>query len=995
MAKIGVRARAVDLLGRQQIAGIPTAVHELFKNAHDAYAERVEVDYFRKQRILVLRDDGYGMTRADVEGRWLTLGTESRIGANADKDVWTGPKNLPRRAIMGEKGIGRLAIAVIAPITLLMTRAARQNGERHDLVVGLVHWGIFEQPSLEIHQIDVPLQEFPDGQIPNKQDIAELVGLVRKNIEALKSQLAHDAYEQLIRDLSSVDLDPDRLDALLAKQANERSPEEKNLSLRGNECGTHFIMLPTAVELNDDIDGGVDDDATFVERNLLGFSNTMTDRQPPIVTAFRDHRLDGTSPDLIGRKEFFTKADLESLDQFIEGTVDEFGQFVGQVRVYGNDPINYVCNWPPAKGRPIKCGKFSVRFGYLMGKSAESLLPIEKHRELNERCNRIGGIYIYRDNIRILPYGNQDFDFLNIELNRAKAAKDAFFSFRRMAGYVALTHEDNSALNEKAGREGFRQNQAYRDFVAILKNLIDRLAKDFFRKSGDLSESFWEQKTIFEAEIEAAKKQKQKADEKRAELAQNLQAYFDRYEVDYFTSEVRRIEALARSQIEALDPTLSSPEYASELSHVREELYSAIRQLEADNRVSKPSALSIKGTLAKNWASYNRLSASVRDDLIVPCKEHVTGILNSAGKKIETVYRAEQASIALEQRSGEIIKHIVEIRNEAYNATEAFKRTLRDTVRSEFSGFKAQLVGDLEKFVRQANTDPDRIEELYVMFQDKIEELKLNQAAHFAAIRDQMKSLGEDLDSGFTADTRAYIWEQRAERLEEQLEFYQEYAQMGMGLGILQHELSHVAGDFQASISAIQPWAAGTPELRKVYDNLRTSFESLNSYLKVLDPLGRRLHRSTINVSGDKVYLYLMRLFGPRMKENDIELVPTNKFRTHSVTCKSSTIFAAFTNVVDNAIYWLIESGKHERREIKLDADETGFLISNNGPGIAAKDAEWIFNFGESGKKGGTGLGLPISKSALREENLDLTLHQFGAEKEPVFKIHTGSKGEV
>ena len=40
MARLNVRARAVDFLGRQQVAGIPTAISELFKNAHDAYADR-------------------------------------------------------------------------------------------------------------------------------------------------------------------------------------------------------------------------------------------------------------------------------------------------------------------------------------------------------------------------------------------------------------------------------------------------------------------------------------------------------------------------------------------------------------------------------------------------------------------------------------------------------------------------------------------------------------------------------------------------------------------------------------------------------------------------------------------------------------------------------------------------------------------------------------------------------------------------------------------
>ena len=47
MAKIRTRARAVDMLGRQQIATVQNAIAELFKNAYDAYAKRVQVDYLR------------------------------------------------------------------------------------------------------------------------------------------------------------------------------------------------------------------------------------------------------------------------------------------------------------------------------------------------------------------------------------------------------------------------------------------------------------------------------------------------------------------------------------------------------------------------------------------------------------------------------------------------------------------------------------------------------------------------------------------------------------------------------------------------------------------------------------------------------------------------------------------------------------------------------------------------------------------------------------
>lgn len=71
MALFKARARTLDMLGRQQIARMPTAISEPFKNAHDAYATRVEVDFYRLSSAF--RDDGLGMTEAEFIERWLTL----------------------------------------------------------------------------------------------------------------------------------------------------------------------------------------------------------------------------------------------------------------------------------------------------------------------------------------------------------------------------------------------------------------------------------------------------------------------------------------------------------------------------------------------------------------------------------------------------------------------------------------------------------------------------------------------------------------------------------------------------------------------------------------------------------------------------------------------------------------------------------------------------------------------------------------------------------
>ena len=152
MAKFKTRARTVDMLGRQQIAGIPTAISELFKNAHDAYADNAQVDYFRSDGLFVLRDDGIGMTKEDFEDKWLTIGTESKLEGQLNPQSVYIPQNKSKRPTMGEKGIGRLAIAVIGRQVLALSRAIRDDG-LHDLVAAFINWGLFEIPGIDIDMI--------------------------------------------------------------------------------------------------------------------------------------------------------------------------------------------------------------------------------------------------------------------------------------------------------------------------------------------------------------------------------------------------------------------------------------------------------------------------------------------------------------------------------------------------------------------------------------------------------------------------------------------------------------------------------------------------------------------------------------------------------------------------------------------------------------------------------------------------------------------------
>ena len=231
MAKFKTRARAVDMLGRQQIANVSTAISELFKNAHDAYADHAEVDYFRRDNLLVIRDDGIGMTREDFENRWLVLGTESKYTVQNRVINSFRPVDKLERAVMGEKGIGRLAIGLLGEQVLVLTRAIRDDG-LHDLVVCFIHWGLFEVPAINLDEIEIPIRVFTDNKLPTDVEVASLVKEFKENIELLKRRRIDYDFNQISMDLDNFQVDPENLQEFLG-----------GISL-ADSSGTHFFIAP-------------------------------------------------------------------------------------------------------------------------------------------------------------------------------------------------------------------------------------------------------------------------------------------------------------------------------------------------------------------------------------------------------------------------------------------------------------------------------------------------------------------------------------------------------------------------------------------------------------------------------------------------------------------------------------------------------------------------------------------------------------------------------
>ena len=620
MANFKARARALDMLGRQQIAGIPTAISELFKNAHDAYADNVVADYFERENLFVLRDDGIGMSQIDFTERWLVLGTESKVGAVAGvkpprKDASKAP-----RPVLGEKGIGRLAIAVIGPQVLILTRSKPSSDEEKNdnsendtrLTAAFIHWGLFEIPGVNLDEVEVQIQIFEGGVLPTKADLEKMVEATRQNVNRLQNSMSEEQATQILGELAQFDLDPSVLNNRL------RRP-----TLADDGHGTHFFIKPAAESLLDNLRADVSDEQiSDLTRTLIGFSNTMIPEHeaPRINTQFRHHKPDGNWADLISSGEFFTPEEFKSADHRIQGRFDEYGQFSGTLSIFDMEPRSILVPWTGTRGKVTDCGPFSISFAYVQGKASETHLPPSEWARVTRKLNRMGGLYIYRDGIRVLPYGNTDFDFLDIEKRRTKSASYYFFSYRRMFGVINITHELNANLSEKAGREGFRDNRAYTQFRSILTNLLLQLAAEFFREEGAQTEIF--RKRLAEnSRLDKARKQREKAVRpKRKAFQTALEQNTKSFENGEPTQKVQEVLSAFQTKVAmALDQqVVDAEDGALLLIEAEDEAKRKIEDLRKSYRVVRPSGVALDPALRRDYEAHAFEWRKLEEEVIKP-----------------------------------------------------------------------------------------------------------------------------------------------------------------------------------------------------------------------------------------------------------------------------------------------------------------------------------------------------------------------------------------
>lgn len=982
MAKFQVRARTVDMLGRQQIAGIPTAISELFKNAHDAYARNVEVDYFRDDGLFVLRDDGLGMTREDFEQRWLTLGTESKIGSASLKPPPKDPDQ-PKRPILGEKGIGRLAIAIIGPQVLVLSRAKIKGKPSNKTIAAYIHWGLFELPGLNLEDIAIPIREFRGGTLPSGDEVREMVAEVASTLDQLASLSDRKRIKDIRTEMDAFDVDP-----------LERSEYLDEPSLNGSGCGTHFYIIPADPIINDDIDNRqAANKATGFEKNLIGFTNTMTlsSKRPPIICRFRDYRDEGSPKELIGERAFFTPEEFEKVDHHFLGRFDKYGQFHGQVGIYQTSPDDYVLNWSESDGQPTECGPFRLSFAYMQGIARDSLVPPEEHIRLRRKLDRHGGLYIYRDGIRVQPYGDSDYDWLDIERNRTLGAGYYFYSYRRMFGVIELSQTDNGKLTEKAGREGFRENRAYRQFRSILMNFFLQTAGDFFREEGRYADVHIETKGELNRKEEIRRKKEKQVRQRRTTLQNALQKAFTA--IDERRPELEAEEALSavkRDVDKVLVRNIPDQQKALALMRSEQQARERLRDLRKNITVTRPRGVGLSRNLANEWFAYSAHMDRLDSAVFGPTETEIETYISAAAQKTKVpLDDIARLNSAVSERGDEAVKAVRRLRSDVDTLTKNIATTVREEARNSFRAVSHAVdyvMAELERMQR-ATKRTDSLPKIRENFVGQILSVYEPEREKLERLRDQLNQVNKTWEQdGYDSMELTEALEEELDELKTRRDADLELAQIGMALNTISHEFDKTVGSLRDGLKRLKAWSDANPELGDLYDDIRISFDHLDEYLTLFTPLDRRLHRTRIDITGKEIYDFLSKLFQARLNRHNVELTATKKFLKSSTSCYPSSLYPPFVNLVDNAIFWLQRN--HDRpREITLDADGDSLLVRDNGPGVSARDYENIFSMNFSRKPGGRGMGLPISRETLSQVGLCLTLDPTTESGGAIFRI--------
>ena len=427
-------ARLLTMLGDQLIKNERIALVELIKNAYDADAGRVEVRFegFRDDMThdddsrIVVRDDGTGMSLETVRTRWMNPATPQKYLDKQKGRVRTPQK---KRGIQGEKGIGRFAVLKLGRVVTVTTRP---RGAEYETVLAY-DFSSFDDDFVsenekprEIFLDEITIDCWQSG--PDKLPGVEHGTVIE--IRNLKGAWNDHIISLLCRDVSNL-TDP------VSRLTHRKTADRFEIAILCNG-------EPRAVEADDaeSLKALIDEKAVLKIQGRFrssenGFSFRIEDE--PDEVSLQDPKITG----LWVWRQRFGKARRAARTQM---------------------PIPF----PREADAGYACGDFAFQFyifDFARGIEGRYLLNQAEKNGLKDHR-----IYLYRDDVRVYPYGDPDDDWLNIDVTRGTGRAGDFFSNDQIIGWIDITQKDNPKLRDKTNREGLIETGgAARDLIFLVQ----------------------------------------------------------------------------------------------------------------------------------------------------------------------------------------------------------------------------------------------------------------------------------------------------------------------------------------------------------------------------------------------------------------------------------------------------------------------------------------------------------------------------------------------
>lgn len=136
-------------------------------------------------------------------------------------------------------------------------------------------------------------------------------------------------------------------------------------------------------------------------------------------------------------------------------------------------PVNMSDKFVLQGNRKPQCGCFHIelrvwdrdRLEEVAGKVKSTISDIRN--DLNEAY----GISVYRDDFRIMPYGERDNDWLGLDLRRVQNPTMRL-SNNQIVGYIHISRETNPELKDQSNREGIVDSQEFTDLKELVKEAM-------------------------------------------------------------------------------------------------------------------------------------------------------------------------------------------------------------------------------------------------------------------------------------------------------------------------------------------------------------------------------------------------------------------------------------------------------------------------------------------------------------------------------------------